>query len=67
MLYYVNKREQPTGEHEVHTSSCIYIPSEENKMFLGNFDSCRDAVREAGKHFDSVDGCRHCSKACHTR
>lgn len=28
--YYVNKNEQPNGDHEVHTGSCIYLPSVEN-------------------------------------
>lgn len=67
MLYYANKNAQITGEHEVHTLKCIYLPSEENRMYLGDFDNCRDAVKEAGKHLNPVDGCRFCSEACHTR
>lgn len=67
MNYYVNKNAQPTGEHEVHNSSCSYLPDENNRIYLGNFTSCKDAVREAKKHYANVDGCYYCSRECHTK
>lgn len=66
-LYYVNKNAQPTGEHEVHTSSCSYLPSAENRIYLGAFNSCAEVVREARKYYSNVDGCYHCCRYCHTR
>lgn len=65
--YYVNKIEQRTGEHEVHTSSCSFLPSSDNRIYLGLFSSCAEAVREARKHYTKVDGCYYCCKPCHTR
>lgn len=65
--YYVNKNAQSTGEHEVHTSSCYYLPSESNRIYLGSFDNCSDAVREAKKYFSNVDGCRYCCSPCHKK
>ncbi len=65
--YYVNKNAQPTGEHEVHKSDCDYLPDVENRQKLGSFDSCQEAVKEAKKYFDNVDGCYYCSRDCHTR
>ena len=47
--YYVNKNSQAKGDHEVHTSDCYYLPKVENKMYLGYFSNCRDAVWEAKK------------------
>lgn len=67
MNYYVNKNAQPTGEHEVHNSSCSYLPDENNRIYLGNFTNCKDAVREAKKHYANVDGCYYCSRECHTK
>ena len=67
MKYYVNKNQQPTGEHEVHTQYCLYLPAVENRIYLGDFISCSDAVKEAKKHYSNVDGCFYCSKACHSR
>jgi hypothetical protein len=67
MKYYVNKNKQKTGEHEVHNIDCPYLPDVENRMYLGDFSNCKDAVREAKKHYDDVDGCYYCCKACHTR
>ncbi len=65
--YYVNKNAQSGGEHEVHTLSCSYLPLEANRIYLGNFESCAPAVREARRHYSNVDGCYWCSRACHTR
>lgn len=65
--YYVNKNAQPTGEHEVHRDGCPTPPEPENRLNLGVFTNCWDAVREAGKYYRDVDGCRNCSPECHTR
>lgn len=67
MKYYINKNAQPTGEHEVHTSTCSYIPLTLNRIYLGEFSNCADAVSEARKHYNNVDGCYHCCHACHKR
>lgn len=67
MAYYcVNSKEQPNGDHEVHESTCSFLPSEQNRIWLGDFESCHEAVREARKHFGQVNGCYYCSYACHT-
>lgn len=64
--YYVNKNAQSNGDHEVHESTCSYMPSEANRLFLGSFDGCRGAVLEAKKHYPQSNGCYYCSNACHT-
>lgn len=66
-IYYVNKVAQPTGEHEVHESSCSYLPSVENRIYLGTFANCATAIREAQKYYAKVDGCYWCCRPCHTR
>ena len=65
--YYVNKNAQPTGEHEVHMGSCSYLPDADNRIYLGFFLNCSDAIREAKKYFPNVDGCYYCCPNCHTR
>lgn len=66
-FYYVNKVAQPTGEHEVHKLGCRYLPSEENRLFLGIFSNSSEAIREAKKHYYNVDGCFYCCPESHTR
>ena len=66
-FYYVNKNAQATGEHEVHASGCKYLPSEENRIYLGFFTNSRDAIREAEKYYSNVDGCFFCCPESHTR
>lgn len=44
MKYYVNKRPQANGDHEVHTENCRYLPSAADQKYLGDFSNCRDAV-----------------------
>lgn len=66
--YYVNTEAQSNGDHEVHKSGCAWMPSEKNRDYLGEFDSCEGAVTEAKKSYpDTANGCKHCSNACHTR
>lgn len=64
--YYVNRLAQSNGDHEVHVSGCSHMPAEVNRINLGYFSSCREAVAEAGKHFKQVNGCYYCSRECHT-
>ncbi len=64
--YYVNRRQQSNGDHEVHHENCIYLPADENRIELGDFENCRDAVNKAKDHFDQVNGCERCSEPCHT-
>jgi len=64
--YYVNKNAQSNGDHEVHDEDCIYIPAVNNRKYLGEFFSCKGAVTEAKKTYSKSNGCRTCSKACHT-
>ena len=65
--YYVNKNAQSNGDHEVHKIGCSYLPDEANRIYLGDFTSCGDAVKEAKRHYNQVNGCYYCSKACHTQ
>ena len=66
-FYYVNKNAQPNGDYEVHTLNCSYLPSFENRLFLGMFSNCSEAVQAAKKTYPQADGCYYCCKACHTR
>ncbi|TCD29612.1 hypothetical protein EZ456_00930 [Pedobacter psychrodurus] len=64
--YYVNKNAQSKGDHEVHDEKCTYLPSSDNRKYLGEFSSCKGAVTEAKKTYSKSNGCRTCSIDCHT-
>ena len=64
--YYVNKNAQNNGDHEVHKSGCQYLPLEANRIDLGDFNNCQDAVAAAKKHYRQCNGCWYCSRSCHT-
>lgn len=65
--YFVNMNAQDNGDHEVHKAGCIYMPSTANRLYLGVFTSCREAVREAKKTYPQSNGCVRCSEECHTQ
>ena len=65
--YYVNKNAQANGDHEVHRDTCKYLPAEPNRIYLGSFDNCADAVTAAERHYSQVNGCATCSPECHTQ
>ncbi|WP_299836500.1 hypothetical protein [uncultured Tenacibaculum sp.] len=64
--YYVNKNAQSNGDHEVHKQGCYWLPLIENRIYLGEFNTCKAAIREAKKYYNRVNGCFHCSNECHT-
>ena len=63
--YYVNNKAQVTGEHEVHKSTCSYLPSD--KKYLGEHLNCHSAVREAKLTYPNSDGCAYCCPECHKK
>ncbi len=64
--YYVNKNAQSNGDHEVHTLSCSYLPSETNRLYLGTYSTCQEAVKKAKQTYPQSNGCYYCSRICHT-
>lgn len=66
MYYYVNKNQQANGDHEVHELNCRYLPDLENRIYLGDFSNCKDAVRKAKEYYSQSNGCYYCSYECHT-
>lgn len=65
--YYVNRMKQSNGDHEVHESTCSYLPSIENREALGYFNDCKEAVKKAKEKYAQSDGCYFCSNACHKK
>lgn len=65
--YYVNKNAQDNGDHEVHKWGFDWMPNESNRLYLGDYDNCFEAVRKARTYFVQVNSCFYCSRECHTR
>lgn len=66
MTYYVNKNAQVNGDHEVHKSTCPWLPNIENRIYLGEYYNSHDAVRAAKKYYIQSNGCVHCCPESHT-
>lgn len=64
--YYVNRIQQANADHEVHTTGCQYMPSEANRIYLGDFTNCAPAVVAARQYYLQSNGCYTCCRACHT-
>jgi len=62
--YYVNDNAQPNGDHEVHKDGCQFMPK--YKTSLGDHASCGPAVTQAKRKYPTANGCRTCSRDCHT-
>lgn len=63
--YYVHTKSQPNGSHHVHRAECGFLPEEPQRVFLGFFNRCADALEEAKKHYSDVNGCYYCARDCH--
>lgn len=67
MRFYLNKQAQKNGEHEVHTSTCIFLPSLENRIDLGEHTKCSAALEMASNFYDYTNGCKFCCSKCHAK
>lgn len=67
MRYYYNKHVDEHGYHEVHTEDCIFLPLPENRIYIGDFFVCSEALEAAKlENPDLVfDGCFCCCNSCH--
>jgi hypothetical protein len=62
--YYVRIKQQSLGYNTVHKEDCIFLPDIEDRIYLGEFNSCKKAVRLAKLDFKEVTGCIFCCKEC---
>ncbi len=67
MRYYLSKKKEFSEEHEIHTASCIFLPKPENRIDLGEHETCPQALRVAKTYFKHINGCFFCSGPCHVR
>ena len=66
--YFVNRNAQADDEHEIHTQYCPFVPRRpENRVPLGRFTRCQDALEVARRYYTQVDGCAICSPTCNKR
>lgn len=63
--YCVNNIAQANGDHEVHKEGCSWWP-QKDITDLGIHTNCQTAVIQARLYHHQVNGCKHCSEACHT-
>ncbi len=66
MRFYVNKNAQNNGDHEVHRATCSWLPDPDNRHYLGDYSTSQEAIREAKKYYDQVNGCYYCCPESHT-
>jgi hypothetical protein len=66
-----NKQDSPNGEnYEVHNEeNCVRLPLQDNRINLGYFYNCKDAMTAAISKFSKsksdIDGCFWCCNFCH--
>ena len=60
--YWVAKRPGNNEDHAVHKEDCPFLPDNDRRIYLGEFSSGEDAVREGQRYFGSSNGCIFCSK-----
>lgn len=67
MKFFVTKIESDNDTCTIHKSICEYLPSDSNRIELGEFYSCSDALDEAKKNHDRSNGCFHCCLLSHSK
>ncbi len=59
-------------DHEIHKeTNCIRLPEAENRIELGNFNNCEEAVAFAEKTYPDwigkINRCNWCCSSCHIK
>ncbi len=62
--YYISTYHDPDKGHEIHKEDCRYMPDIKNRMYLGSFYNCQQAVRLAKLTFPNSEGCKFCMSGC---
>ena len=66
-IYYLSlKTKQDKKTYEIHKSNCPHLPKARYRKHLGNFLSCKAAVKEAEKYVENPNGCCYCSRLCNS-
>ncbi|MDB1125484.1 hypothetical protein [Vibrio algarum] len=60
-LFYVDKKAQENGDHEIHTASCTHSPGIKNCDPLGYHIACSTALDAAKAIYPQSNGCYYCS------
>jgi hypothetical protein len=59
--YYVRIKPQLNGTYAVHREDCPFLPSKENRIYLGKYSSCFEALKHAKMYFREATGCYFCT------
>jgi len=60
--YYVAIRPQTNEMHSVHKAGCPFLPENVKRIYLGLFQSDRDANLESQHYFTETTNCSFCCK-----
>ncbi len=60
--YFVAIRPRTNDFHSVHKEGCPFITDMDKGIYLGSFNSDRDAENEGKKHFSKSRCCPYCSQ-----
>ena len=58
--YYVSKKAQTDGTHEVHRLGCRFLPKSNNRISIGSFNNVQEAIKEALNTYPSSKICPAC-------
>jgi len=60
MRYYLSREPRDGVGYEVHAENCQLIPKEEDRIYLGSFGNCYEALIVAKEYYHESCGCTFC-------
>ena len=66
MKYYINTIQNLVDDNELHIENCQYLQSNNNRKYIGLFETESQALKEAKKKYPFVNGCEYCCASIHT-
>jgi hypothetical protein len=65
--YIIHINSQTNGDHKVHKITCSILPNPPNRLYLGDFSNCYDAIKEAKKYDPEAESCPLCAPECQNK
>ena len=60
--YYVARKPQTNNHHAIHKEGCPFLPGNTDRIYLGIYDCCLDAVIMGKIYYKSARSCLFCLK-----
>lgn len=62
--FFISTEQKGIEKYQIHQEGCEFLPNFNERIYLGIFKKCDEALDEAKKVSENLKVCPFCSKEC---